>query len=444
MNDVMREEKRQSMPDWGRGPKDPSFVIGGVKDPSCKTASDPRNDRFANWLNMSTKIASEDSPNFARNYAAALGKAETKLLSDTLSSIHWGFDDWSLVGTFISAVTQTPIDVKSPETGSSGIVGARVTPSAKSPTGYKITLLVDINRTDNWADEMADSLVKAFKQIAEKMMNDKQAKKDADTNSAQPNNPDTPGNNNQDPGPDQEVNSACTSAFDRALDTLQKCNTPDRSAQPGAGGRTRGDNGFLGTDPRVTDPDPQGVGVVPPLGSIMAGLLACVDQYGKEVSAASGSQYGPGGCLSPMTLCNTRDCKIYQTNCSQTGQWQCSFALCREDTSCCGSPHTSRGGGAGDTPGGRTANSVDCGDKVWNAAKRKCDDPNGCGDGWTFNAGTGLCEPLPEVPHGSGRPSGPENPGNGNTIPNGNDGNLPGNCPPGTVKLPGSTGCVFP
>jgi hypothetical protein len=434
MNEVMREEKRQSMPDGGRGPTDPSFVIGGVKDPSCQV-SDPEVDKKEKALEFALKadkqkkafdVDGKKLPKEERDITKeAIEHGQAQAVDQLRTK---GYAATDLINFFQSdaiLVTHKFVEGMKQRFGVDYIV------DYKGGVVYYDRAVSRSKDVDHESSIVASAMVDY---MSNGMPLPRAIRIPADY-----------GNRGHDPGPDQATSTACTSALDRALATMSQCNIPNHDEQPSVDGRPQNGSGYRGVNPLVVDPDPQGAGVTPPVGSIMAGLLACADQYGDEVSVQSGSQYGPGGCLSPMTLCNSKDCKTFQSNCSQTGLWQCSFALCREDGACCGSPHTSRGGGAGDTQGGRTANSIDCGDRVWNAVTRTCGDINLCGEGMGVDPTGMFCDKQQPIPRSGGRPVGPETPIDTNTLRNqrgGKDRELTGACEPGTTRLPGSTECV--
>jgi hypothetical protein len=451
MNEVMREEKRQSMPDGGRGPTDPSFVIGGVKDPSCQV-SDPEGDNKRKGEEFARKAEAEKKAVDISGLPKAEAKKTATDIANAWSEVTKIFLDQGYSENDLARIveTMTPplrfifVQGLKPYCGCDFVISGNTIyydrSVSKSRDGEYRSTVYGQSSFNFIARVLPAPTIRAPFDASDMRLK-------IDTGSSRTTSARV--HPARDPGPDQATSTACTSALDRALATMSQCNIPNRDEQPSVDGRPQNGSGYRGVNPLVVDPDPQGAGVMPPVGSIMAGLLACADQYGDEVSVQSGSQYGPGGCLSPMTLCNSKDCKTFQSNCSQTGLWQCSFALCREDGACCGSPHTSRGGGVGDTQGGRTANAIDCGDgRVWNAVTRTCGDINRCGEGYEVVTGgprVVSCDKQQPVPRPGGRPVGPETTIDANTLRNqrgDQDRELTGACEPGTSKLPGRTECV--
>jgi hypothetical protein len=436
---VANEGKRLTQPDGDRGPNNPRYVVGGIKDPSCIRQESKKDLR--GWVVDRDKAASSGT------LAAAMVKAQSGLLNDVLASVVRGYDSWGLIETLTKVVTETRVTVLTPD-DNGAVTNNDVTATVhQNESGkYSIRLWVDLDRADDWSAQAAKALTDAFKEIVTRMLDSKEDK---------PKNETTPNRGNQDPGLEGSIDSACTSALDRAMDALRQCNTPDLRNQAiaiGNGGLPAG--GTIPHDPTNTDPDPQGIGASVPLGTVMQGLLACVDQYGADIRAMSGAAYGPGGCLPPLTLCNSKECQLFQTNCTSWGQWQCSFALCREDTYCCGSPSGSRGGAGGNSPGSRAGNAINCGDgNVWNPAKLACQVGNICPEGQGINPGTGFCETVDGFPGrrgpggdpelGDRRGGVPRDPGPGNTIP-GTGNNIPNtNCPAGMPRQPNG-GCLPP
>jgi hypothetical protein len=202
----------------------------------------------------------------------------------------------------------------------------------------------------------------------------------------------------QDPGYfDEGTSNACTSAVARARQALASCGTPQR-AQPDV----TSSQAYGGANPDLINPGPDGVFLGP---STLLDLSACIDQYGRDIKRLNGSMYGPGGCVPPFIACSRSSCSSYESNCEFWGQWQCSYAMCREDQYCCGGPTSSHGAGGGSTPGERTAGQIECADgNVWNASRRRCQPGSICPEGTEFQPGTNVCAPVTGPP---GRPPGP-------------------------------------
>ena len=378
-----------------RAAYDPSVTMGGVKDPQCRLSEPRKNER---------------------NVPEPGQWAQTKISIGNLIELQERLAPESRDFTVSQVLTLTPVRFYKGLVAETGRV-ALAMKSKDSGSGYEIVVDADLAASTEPADvakvseafiSAAGYIWRAFNGLPNKK--DDPYVKDADAakqrrDEERKAHPDA---GNQDPGDFSDPVTACSSPLQRAIDHLQQCDTPRKvdplhPDNPASTGKAE----WLGPDPRLINPGPDGVFLPPEL---IARISSCADQYGALISRQSGAAYGPNGCVPPLTQCSSTECKTYPSTCDFWGQWQCSYALCREDGACC-SGGRSPGGG---TPGDDFCGQITCGDgQVCNQVKKRCELQDLCTPGTRFNPATARCEVGQDGLPGQGGPGGdPEDPRN--------------------------------